>query len=404
MSQTFEHEISHRLVVALDALPVPEEPTGLGVGKPSLLRAPRILLAAALLLALVATLTSPQFQQVAAELTRYIQRIVVGPGTWVGYYHDHTAREVSGRPALRLMVASRNAHGGPPTTSLVAANAHPGPWSPDGEQIVVSDGSQLYVGDQLGRLRPIANVGLDLAVVPFGWVGNDRVWATVSPTVGTPRASLVTVDVKTGSLEYQRPDNLPGGGFGPISPDGRWVRVSIARSDAAGCGSITALYDLATRQVVRTVDANGRSATGLGFLSDGRIVVGQCDRAAGKLELYVGTPGARPSLIAVVPIAPRAPVVALGKSTDEIYVIASGPEAPQHAYVFDPSGRLLRRTRLPQLPVVGEFWVGLSRDGRFMSFEGEASGGGEWRAGVIDLATGHVTYLCEGGCDYFTLR
>jgi hypothetical protein len=407
MSEKFEHDqVAHRLVIALEALPVPEEPTGLrATAAPSLLRDPRMLLAAALLLVLVATLTSPQFEQAAAELTRYIQRFVVAPGAWVGYYHDHTARDVNGGPALRLLVAS-DAQRGPTTPDIVGAlNVYHGPWSPDREQFAVGSGSQLYLGDQFGRLRPIADVGLGSVVVPLGWVGNDKVWATVSTTPGASQSSLLTVDLKTGSLEYQRPDNLPGG-LGQISPDGRWVSVYFGPTGGATdrCGFIMSLYDLVTRQVVDVVDANGRSASGFGFLSDGRIVVGQCDRTASTLELYVGTPGARPSLIAVVPIAVRHPVVAWNNGTDEINVITSGPEAPQNVYVFDPSGRLLRITRLPQLALVGEIWAGLSHDGRFMSVEGSALGSGATRIGVIDLTTGHVTYLCDSGCDYLYLR
>ncbi len=407
MSETFEHDqVAHRLVIALDALPVPEEPTGLSaMARPSLLRDPRMLLAAALLLVLVATLTSPQFEQAAAELTRYIQRIVVGPDAWVGYYHDHSARDVNGGPAVRLLVASGD-HGRSTTPDIVdSANVYHGPWSPDREQFAVGSGSQLYVGDQFGRLRPIADVGLGYLVVPLGWVGNDKVWAKVSTTSGASQSSLLTVDLKTGSLEYQRPDNLPSWLFGPISPDGRWVSVSFGPPDGTDrCGFVVGLYDLETRQVVDVVDANGRSASGFGFLSDGRIVVGRCDRTAGTLELYVGAPGTRPSVIAVVPIAVPRPVVVWNNGTDEINVITSGPEAPQNAYVFDPSGRLLRMTRLPQLALAGVIWAGLSRDGRFMSVEGSALVGGAPRIGVIDLTTGRVTYLCDSGCDYLYLR
>jgi hypothetical protein len=405
MSETLENDhVAHRLVIALDALPVPDEPTGLGAtAKPSLLRDPRMLLTAALLIVLVATLTSPQFERTAAQLTRYIERIVVGPGAWVGYYHDHNVRDMKGRPPVRLAVASGNAQGGPTTPDIVGANAYIGPWSPDGQQIAVSDGSQLYVGDQFGRLRPIAHVGLDYVVVPLGWNGNDKVWATVSTTPLAAPASFVTVDLKTGSLEYHRTD-LPGGLVGPISPDGRWVRVALGPPGATDrCGFITSLYDLVARQVVDVVDANGRSAYWFGFLSDSRIVVGQCDRTVGKLELYVGAPGTRPSLIAGVPLTAPRPVVACCNGTDEIHVITSGPEAPQNVYVFDSSGRVLRMARLPQLALTGEFWAGLSRDGRFMSVEGGASVS-EARAGVIDLWTGHVTYLCDSGCDYFSLR
>jgi hypothetical protein len=407
MSESFEHDpIARRLVIALDALPVPEEPNVLSaMAKPSFLRDTRIFLAAALVLVLVATLTSPQFQQTAAELTRYIDRMIVGPGDWVGYYHDHTARDVDGRPAVRLLVASGTAQGVPTTPDTVGGLVHHGPWSPDREQFALSHGGKLYVGDEYGRLRPIADVGPGYVVVPLGWVGNDRLWATVSATPGAAsQSSLVTVDLKTGSLEYHRPDNLPGG-LGRISPEGRWVGVFFGPPDGTPrCGFIRAVYDLVNGQAIDVVDANGQLASGYGFLSDGRIVIGQCDRTAGTLELYVGAPGARPSLIAVVPISVPRPVVAWGDGSDEIHVIASAPEAPQSAYVFDPAGRLLRMTPLPKLALAGEIWAGLSRDGRFMSFDGSALVGGAPRTGVIDLTTGHVTYLCDADCDYLYLR
>ena len=74
MSTTAEHdEIAQRLVIALDALPVPEEPTGLtALAKPSLASDPRMLLAAALLVLLVATVSSPQFQRAQSACKQYL--------------------------------------------------------------------------------------------------------------------------------------------------------------------------------------------------------------------------------------------------------------------------------------------------------------------------------------------
>ncbi len=412
MSEPIEHdEIAHRLVIALDALPVPEEPTGLrATATPSLVRVPNMLLAAALLLVLITAVTSPQFQRAAAELTRYMERILVAP-EWVGYYHDHTAGD-SAVP-VRLQVASGDAHGRQTTPDMVGPLVYHGPWSPDRQHIIVSNRSQLYLGDQSGRLRPIADVGDGYTARPLGWIGRDTVLAIVSATPGGAatheayKPSYVTVDVRTGALERHIDENFPAHAFW-MAPGGRWTAVGVGPSDAIECGFIEKLYDLVTRQFVDIVDASGRSARAFGFLRDGRIVIGQCDREAGTLELYVGTPGARPSPIAVVPIAVRRPVLALGSVNDEIFVIASGPAAPQNAYVFDPSGRLLRRMLLPRLASAGAMAAGLSGDGRFMSFDVDAPvrPGEEWayRAGVVDLRTGAVTYLCDSGCDYLYLR
>lgn len=419
MTETSEHDqIVHRLVMALDALPVPEEPTGFGaMARPSLARDPRMLLVVALLLVLVTTLTSPQFQHAATDLRRYIEHVVFGP-PWVGYYVEKTGESATGRPAFRLLVASSDSQRGPATPDLVGDRPDHGPWSPDRERITVSSDSQLYVGDRSGRLRPVADVGAGYMVVGSGWIGNGMVWA-VALAVPTGTAAgenapgapslFVTIDLKTGALERSVLDNLRGGPSGTISPDGRWLPV--VRGDGA-CLTVAGLYDLVTRETVDVVDESGRPASlSSGFLSDGRIVVAQCDPLAHTMELYVGAPGDRPSLIAVVPITVRYPVVVSDNGNDEILVIASGPDAPQSAYVFDPTGRLLRRVPLPQFAAQGttDVFGGLSHDGRSLGFTVSEAHRDPfpdfaYRAGVVDLTTGQVTYLCDRGCFWLLLR
>jgi hypothetical protein len=412
-------EITHRLVIALDALPVPEEPTGLSAtARPPFVRTWRTLLVAVLVLAVVTTLASPQFQDAAASLIRSIERGVLG-APWVGYYHDHSPPTVNGLPALRVLIATGDEHGAPTTPEIAGEFANSWGWSPDRQQMLLNKGSQLYLGDANGRVRLIADVGVDSLAQPLGWVGNDKVWALLVPVRPggppdslSPERSVVTVDVRTGVIEHVT-DDLPSELFGPVSPDGRWlsvVRLPPLGGSGASCGNIAALYDLASRQTVDLADASGRPVSAFGFLSDGRIVLGQCDRDARTLELHVGTPSGRPSLIAVVALTVRSPVVSLGNRNDEILVITSGPEEAQDAYVFDPSGRLLRREAVPKLALAGTIGgAGLSSDGRFMSFDVEALVRDPvvqyaWRAGVVDLKTGQVTYLCASKCDYLYLR
>lgn len=418
MSETFEHDhITRRLVAALDTLPVPEEPTGFGaVARPTLARDPRMLLVVALLLVLVTTLTSPQFQQAAADLRKYIERIVLGQG-WVGYYVYSTGQSASGQPVFRLMVASSDSQPGPATPDIVGDRPNHGQWSPDRQRITVSNDSQLYLGDRSGRLRLVADVGAGYLVGASGWIGNDKVWAIAfavpsGATAGenaAPTPLFVTIDLKTDALERQLLDNLRGAPAWTISPDGRWLPVF--RGDGA-CRTVAGLYDLVTRETVDVVDESGRPASlSPGFLSDGRIVVAQCDHVARTMELYVGAPGARPSLVAVVPITVRYPVVTSDNGNDEILVIASGPEAPQSAYVFDPTGRLLRRVPLPQFAAQGtiEFAGVLSHDGKSLGFTVSEVRRDPFvdfapRAGVVDLTTGQVTYLCDRGCFWLLLR
>jgi len=407
MTESLDHDhIALRLVTALDALPVPEEPTGLrATVAPSLARQPWLMLALALALVVVIT-TSPQFQRAATELGWHIERTFSGP-SWVGYYHDHTLGDPSGHPAIRLLRASGDGRGSP-TTPEIVGQLVAWQWSPDGQQIAVSSDSQLYVGDESGRLRRIADVGLGRAVLPLGWAGNGSVWATEFPMpdgrlaeLGGER-SLLRVDLVAGVLERHELENLPAKPVVGISPDGRWLSVGSGPPEPP-CGYIVAVYELGTRRLVDVVDASGRPASAFGFLGDGRIVIGQCDLAAQTVELYVGTPGAQPTFIASVPLAMRRPVIALGNVNDEILVVASGPDAPQNAYVFDASGRLLRTLPLPRVGSGGAIGGSLSRDGRFLAFDVTASSGRP-RSGVVDLTTGRVTYLCDSDCDYLTLR
>jgi hypothetical protein len=112
----------------------------------------------------------------------------------------------------------------------------------------------------------------------------------------------------------------------------------------------------------------------------------------------------------VVPITVRYPIVTSDNGNDEILVLASGPDAPQSAYVFDPKGRLLRRVPLPQFAAQGtiQFAAGLSHDGKSLGFviselHREPFADFASRAGVVDLTTGQVTYLCDRGCFWLLL-
>jgi hypothetical protein len=239
------------------------------------------------------------------------------------------------------------------------------------------------------------------------------VWAGAAANTAPRPPLFVTVDLKTGVVERRVLDNIGGGGLaGTISPDGRWLSLFVqpAGNDDA-CRNFGKLYDLARGETVDVLDGNGAPASlSYGFLSDGRIVVAQCDRFAHTLELYVGAPGARPSRVAAVPITVRYPLVTSSNGNDEILVIASGPDAPQSAYVFDPSGRLLRRVPLPQFAAHGttDVFGDLSHDGTWLGFvvnepRREPFAQFVTRAGVVDLTTGHVAYLCDGGCFWLLL-
>ena len=421
MSETTERDpITHRLVTALDALPVPEEPTGFAVDATrSLVRDPRLVWAAVLLIALVGAISSPETRRAAAELTRYIERIVFGPA-WVGYYIEGTAPWGSGQPH-RLLVASSESQGRPATPDIAGGWANHGPWSPDGTRITVSNDNRLYIGDRAGGLRAVGDVGADRVIFESGWLGNDKVWASAvrmtadRSTLDPDQPSLlVTVDLKTGALVREELSDIPGGAAPwTISPDGRWlVFGGVVGTCFTPPANSSLLHDRVTGDVFNVVDASGSPASLLpDFLSDGRLVIAQCDQVAHTLELFVGAPGVRPTPIAVVPISTRSPFFTLVSGSDDILVFASTPDAPQDAYVLDPSGRLLRRLTVPAFarPGTFAFAADLSRDEKSLGFtvsEVRADPFPDFalRAGVVDLVTGEVTYLCERDCAWLLVR
>jgi len=73
---------------------------------------------------------------------------------------------------------------------------------------------------------------------------------------------------------------------------------------------------------------------------------------------------------------------------------------------------VIRSVRVPRLTPNGEFsrlgWpsMTLSRDARFLSFRVIEPRGAQRvaRSGVVDLATGQVTYGCDVGCLRIVLR
>lgn len=410
MSETFEHdELAHRLVTALDALPVSPSPSGLAISseRPRLSDRRALALAAVLIVVAVA-FASPQVRQAATELTRYLERLFA-PG-WSGYYLELGA-DPTGQVVQRLLFVSSGSTNRT-TPDIVGPSADRGPWSPDRERTVIFNGGKIFVGDRRGNVRDVADLGAGRTVVRAGWVDNDRVFAVARVPEGGAKLAIVTlstgaIDVRTLAAQVSADDAVQF-----ISPDGRWL--PFRTRGQAGCASPMVVYDLSADRVLPVLDASGQPAflSQQAFLSDGRLVIGACDRAAGRLSVEVGAPGQQPAVIATLPLEEGvAPVITIDRAHDEILVInQTGTTSARTIPVFDPEGRLLRTLSQPQLTVLGDRGVvvqtTISSDQRYLSFTLQEIRGSVsiLKAAVVDLTNGNVTYLCNEGCARLQLR
>jgi hypothetical protein len=266
------------------------------------------------------------------------------------------------------------------TSTLQKTNIHPetawlylGPWSPDGTAVVGGDRSgNSYViwPDSVTHLPRQTN---------WTWVGSATLSGIV-PKETTSGFELLRVDAKSGQVVLRdQIDGDLGLGGSTVSPLGYWASFSTSVPDFLG--------------EAITVSPQGRVSSGprtipAGWLPDGRLV-------------FIRQPGGTATVEVRQPWTSEA--VVLGRF--EVPTEALAEPSADVIVVHDVrSNQLwtLRGTALRSVPLQSTFTgqvmlESISHDGRTLSFSQPGSGESQ-RTGIVDLESGAVTSMCNGGC------
>jgi len=283
-------------------------------------------------------------------------------------------------PSIRLISVTRALQRDEVHNEISWGLAPLGPWSPDGTAVVAAAAQSFVIWpDSLTKL-PTSTSTTTMAVLMWTWLDAGTVAAVVP--VANDGMDLVRADAHTGQVLKR--DAIIAWPFGStVSPKGDWIAFSTNAADAPN-------YEAVTASTTERV-SSGRRTTPAGWLPDGRFVFVREGTADSTVE--VRDPA-------------RADAAVLGRFSFSIEVLAQ-PSSPV-IVVHDPridKNQLwtLRGTEQRAVPLQYAFYgqvrlESISHDGRTASFTMPAMPGVGVRTGFIDLDTGGVTFICDGGC------
>jgi hypothetical protein len=258
-----------------------------------------------------------------------------------------------------------------------------GPWSPDGTAVVAAEfGGQVFVIwlDSLTKLPPTSGSSGTFPV--WTWLDAATLGAVIPAGPTSDEWTLVRVDAHTGQILKR--DAIVAWPFGStVSPKGDWTSFVTAGADGREYEALT----VSTTQRV----SSGPLTMSAGWLSDGRFV-------------FVRQSSATPTVEVRDPTGPEATVV--GRFDFPIEVLAQ----PSSSVIVVHDSRIdknqlwtLRGAAQRAVPLQYSFCgqlrlESLSHDGHSASFSMPEVPGVGLRTGFIDLETGAVTFICDGGC------
>lgn len=312
------------------------------------------------------------------------------PATWAGYYleidqADPNAQSDPEAADARLMFASGSFPG--KAARLLAAPIFTGTWSPNGERFVATSGSRVFIADRDGRATQLTELRDLRPTGPPIWSSDDEL--LVSATRTGQQHWLVRLDSRTGTVLDQR--DLPIG-MQPYaaSPDGKWMLALDLRSDSG------VLLEIATGRRIEPPQRESFAA----WMSDGRILAVQETDIGSSLVAHRPEGGATETLLELdgrplLPAVAAGPHIAFvesqsrdGMGARAVWLVTTGQTPVRVA-------RGLGRIYFPKP----------SRDGRSIGFsEVEEGTPLRVRTGVIEVATGKVTYACDAGCAVLDVR
>lgn len=264
---------------------------------------------------------------------------------------------------------------------IVDPPVYGGSWSPSGERFAFTSGRRLLLADKRGDIRSLGEL-LDLTPAgPPVWVGEHELVLTMSRAQPLGRW-YVRIDAN-GALLDQRalPQSLT---IESVSADGGHA---LARSSLG-----LELVDLADGTTERAPDGLAY----VGWLSDGRVLVRGMRAGLAQLEarlLGAGLGERLAELDAPFEVRTRGPWVV---------ILESGRRPGEIATVW-----LVRRgsaARRVITDVADLTDARPSADGRFVTFTTGFANEPAARTGVLEVASGAITYACDAGCAALRLR
>ena len=253
-----------------------------------------------------------------------------------------------------------------------------GPWSTDGTAVIADDQSTV----ESVVIWPDSLTKLPTGTQSWTWLDAVTV-AAVGPTAeANDKLAIVRVDAHTGQVLKREPvDAWPYGSM--VRPTGDWIAFSTVAPDAPNFEAIT----VSTTQRV----SSGPRTLAAGWLPDGRLVfVLETDTES---TVEVRDP-ARPDATVLGRFAVAVEVLAQPSSA---VIVVHDPRIDKNQ-LWTLRGTVQRAVPL-QYSFYGQLRLdSLSHDGHTASFSMPAQPPVGVRTGVIDLDTGAVTFICEGGC------
>jgi hypothetical protein len=342
-----------------------------------------------LVLAAAAVAAFPPVRDRIVETARSAADRVL-PATWAAYYleidpADPAARSDPESADAQLMFASGSFPG--TAARLLSAPIFTGTWSPNGERFVALSGSRVFMADRDGRATQLTELRDLRPTGPPIWNGDDEL--LLSATRTGQQHWMVRLDSRTGTILDQR--DLPIG-MQPYaaSPDGRWMLALDLRTDSG------VLVELASGRRIEPAQRESFAA----WMSDGRILAVQETDIGSSLVARRPEGGSSETLLELdgrplLPAVSAGRHIALvesqsrdGMGARAVWLITTGQSPVRVA-------RGLGRVYFPKP----------SRDGRFVGIsEVEEGTPLRLRTGVIEVATGKVTYACDTGCAVLDVR
>lgn len=316
----------------------------------------------------------------ALDTARRSVATFLGAGDWTGYYLEHYATVGPGEVSTPQLIFADGSFKGR-GISLVDPPVFAGRWSPSGERFAFTSGRSLLLASKRGEVRSLGQL-LDLTPAgPPLWVNENELVLTMDRP-GLPGRWYVRVDA-SGLLLDQRslPTHLT---MESVSADGRYAlaRYSLGLE----------LVDLSDGTISRATDGLAY----VGWLGDGRVLLREIQSGLFRLEARVV--GARLGQ----PLAEFRQPFDVSARGQWIAILERGSRSGAKSSIWVTGPGSAPRLVLGDVTDLTDAQP--TDDGRHVTFTTGSADDPAARTGLIDVASGKVSYVCDKGCAALRLR